>query len=1118
MIPILRFAHVIRHQSFGRLLMVSEEPLNRIGSGYRTIKGTRSVSNASISDLLLSVVTPELYPGESQESHHSSDRAVFAERIADSGSHIDHESQTAVPAPRPAEWSGSLPRSQPVFGRNSSLRDESGHTSASPADGLPRKLDPRAPSTPHSRESSLALAPPEPPRPSSSLGMHTDSIKAPAELTAELLSEVISTLLPEVPSTPFAPHENQEALAIQQTAGHQAIDASPPGDSMVARSDSLVPAPHGVSTSAETVTAPAGDMLMKEANSSRPSPLLPLPLTVTEGTPESIGEGGLGLLSGPDAQQIHIQATRHEDHDEKGAEALPGAPLVPDVAAMNAATAAALWTDSDLAEQRMVTQEGRSDADVQQPPRLGETAEPTRHPGSPSGDPATQELVSLLAAAGRPPSGSRRRGKIQELPGVATQEPAASRSAAHPRPKPDAANALDEEPHSSREQGMSARKEHPPESTMPEVQRTESTLKPRERTQAEWFEALKAHIRWENEQKARTASVALSPAAARALRQPERSVPPSDSGTRSSTVPPIPQGAAQVPTQQEAAREASVPDLLGSPAPDLKQASQVPTGGRIRLSADSAGAPASPTEFLPHQAGAARTERTSLLPEPRLLAQEGYHPSYAAAPVPVGSPHSAPLLEYQNLMSVSATRLPGDEASSPPIQARPRTAGTDEPGARPPQQPVRSPDRGSDSREKPPVSAPLSTTSTPQKSRTERLPGHVLNDPLQQHLTSHDNATGPETSTVHRPSEPIRTTIPSAVLEAAAPASGVDLSRVTLLTGPAAQSMLQANTAVGAAVGQTVLLDENLNLETPYGRGILAHELAHVALTQQATGPAEGPPAVVQASSMGSTEVSDSQQSTHAHGSTAKRYDAAFEPGPAVSPVLERESLPNSTNEGFAEAVEIQVVGMSLRDQTGTEWQLQPERSQPMHVQTTAHTLRTSPVPDESERRSVLLPPSLEVGSASPAPKAESMPPYRPGLGPSMEGFDPSEPRNSQATHHEYAPEFDGLPAPWQPLPTWFQDTQSPRVLADGMASGPTTSDGASSALTDRVLISGAVAQPQFAERHRSLAPGPPPAASAMTGSSGPAPEADIDGLAREIYGRLKEQLFHEARRLRVSR
>ncbi len=104
---------------------------------------------------------------------------------------------------------------------------------------------------------------------------------------------------------------------------------------------------------------------------------------------------------------------------------------------------------------------------------------------------------------------------------------------------------------------------------------------------------------------------------------------------------------------------------------------------------------------------------------------------------------------------------------------------------------------------------------------------------------------------------------------------------------------------------------------------------------------------------------------------------------------------------------------------------------------------------------------------------------------------------------------WNGLPAPWQPLPTWLDTPVAPEATATPTAAmRPATPASAASAM--------AAAAPavQLAEQGRALeeaAPAAPTHAAAPHAAR--SPEPDLDALARQVYTVLRRRLSAEGRR-----
>jgi hypothetical protein len=115
----------------------------------------------------------------------------------------------------------------------------------------------------------------------------------------------------------------------------------------------------------------------------------------------------------------------------------------------------------------------------------------------------------------------------------------------------------------------------------------------------------------------------------------------------------------------------------------------------------------------------------------------------------------------------------------------------------------------------------------------------------------------------------------------------------------------------------------------------------------------------------------------------------------------------------------------------------------------------------------------------------------------------------SQTTSHSPEGAWDGLPAPWEPLPDWMNQ---PALSTAGGRTTPSPHTIVAQTAQDH-----AQPAPQRAARDRAI--DEPPADSGETGARGnqkaqDAVEPDLDELARQVYGVLRRKLAAERRRM----
>jgi hypothetical protein len=102
--------------------------------------------------------------------------------------------------------------------------------------------------------------------------------------------------------------------------------------------------------------------------------------------------------------------------------------------------------------------------------------------------------------------------------------------------------------------------------------------------------------------------------------------------------------------------------------------------------------------------------------------------------------------------------------------------------------------------------------------------------------------------------------------------------------------------------------------------------------------------------------------------------------------------------------------------------------------------------------------------------------------------------------------QWGGLPAPWEPMPTWTTQAWSGE-RGDATAPAP-----AAPAAQIAPAAQATYAPPALAEVGRSVDGGNAPAPAQSEQQH--APEPDLDALARQVYAKLKQRLAAERRRL----
>jgi hypothetical protein len=113
---------------------------------------------------------------------------------------------------------------------------------------------------------------------------------------------------------------------------------------------------------------------------------------------------------------------------------------------------------------------------------------------------------------------------------------------------------------------------------------------------------------------------------------------------------------------------------------------------------------------------------------------------------------------------------------------------------------------------------------------------------------------------------------------------------------------------------------------------------------------------------------------------------------------------------------------------------------------------------------------------------------------------------------------WGGLPAPWEPLPDWLAPATpvarpaTPPASRPAAAAKPAPAPAAAPADASPQPQAGQAPAPvQLAQTGRALAE--PPADAEPAPEPAPVPEPDLDALARQVYGMLKQRLAAERRR-----
>jgi hypothetical protein len=297
------------------------------------------------------------------------------------------------------------------------------------------------------------------------------------------------------------------------------------------------------------------------------------------------------------------------------------------------------------------------------------------------------------------------------------------------------------------------------------------------------------------------------------------------------------------------------------------------------------------------------------------------------------------------------------------------------------------------------------------------------------------------------------------------PLVGIDPASVRVHRDAEATRLTDAYRADAITVGNDVEIAAGHTDDTPETLGLLAHEFTHAARQRE---PNFIPPLVRSASPANSSQPVSGQHSTFS---------------PLIAPVVPISPEPSmaTSEEALALHVERQV------RRTAREHQGQFGQSEQLGLQTR----------------------SVSTASVS---------------GP----VDASLPTTPTVTNDPWG----GLPAPWEPLPDWMAlpsntaTSATPATPVSSPAQPPQSMRGTARSIVGTPLAgvlggggSAASAGVQRAGEERSLgieaAPPPPLSLSSSSAAANisPAPEPDLDDLARQVYSRLKRRLEVERQR-----
>jgi hypothetical protein len=146
------------------------------------------------------------------------------------------------------------------------------------------------------------------------------------------------------------------------------------------------------------------------------------------------------------------------------------------------------------------------------------------------------------------------------------------------------------------------------------------------------------------------------------------------------------------------------------------------------------------------------------------------------------------------------------------------------------------------------------------------------------------------------------------------------------------------------------------------------------------------------------------------------------------------------------------------------------------------------------------------AGPAQPAPAAPGAPPIAQPANGRL-----GEPPTASAASAQNPDSWNGLPAPWEPLPNWVASAWvEPAGAEQAAPPSPTAASAASSAGGGDTATAPAF---QLAEQDRSIESTPAAAPASAAPAAGPVPP-DLDALAKQVYAVLKQRLAAERRRL----
>ena len=313
------------------------------------------------------------------------------------------------------------------------------------------------------------------------------------------------------------------------------------------------------------------------------------------------------------------------------------------------------------------------------------------------------------------------------------------------------------------------------------------------------------------------------------------------------------------------------------------------------------------------------------------------------------------------------------------------------------------------------------------------------------------------------------------------PLVGFDPNEVSVYTGDAASRTTRSLRAEAAAQNGAVLLPDASNLETPAQLGLLAHELIHVA-QQQRTVSAPPPDATREAVTNSALE------------------DATLETPSSAQPSLESPRSSGAASRRFVPALpSAGTVGSADTRSADT-------RSAGEFSNIASHAVRQSSAP-------LLENISSYASEEDRALAAEAR----------VVQIARTESLSADPTINTAAPSWNGLPAPWERLPSFESRSNDEGVVSligaglspqgwggsatttnpVGYASSVSSSSAASSASSGSSAMTAA---PQAAEVGREL---PQVGGVAASASGGP----DLEQLAKQVYDVLKRRLQSDRRR-----